>query len=127
MKKLSKDQKVKFFITEIRRIQKDLSLLTWDIGIDESELLDSDCAETQWFNSLNNDGSNRVAIILYNKTWIEKDVSYEDITKVAFHELLEIMLSKLRNFSENNELYISKREVDEEIHSIIRTLENLYL
>lgn len=74
------------------------------------------------------DGDPRQIDIIYNKEWLfDKDTNKKDIRKVAYHEILESMFSKLRDFGVNTDLTISSREVDSEIHKFIRIFENKIL
>ena len=64
---------------------------------------------------------NRWARVRINKEW--KDTKRE-INRVAFHEMLELRLGKLRDMAGAK---YSFDEVDEQIHIVIRVLENLIL
>ena len=59
---------------------------------------------------------------------LKSDNVYNDviskIDKVAFHEVMELMLFKIRQFGLENANEYRENEMNEEIHSIIRTLEN---
>ena len=67
----------------------------------------------------------RTFTINYDKSWLEdKDTHSEEIKKVAMHEVLEAWLSKLRDYSMNNSYIVTEREVDGEIHKVIRLFEN---
>ena len=69
------------------------------------------------------DVGGQIASIVYNKEWIGK-ADRPEISKVAFHEVMELLLFELRLMSGNHDLHISKREVDKEIHRVIRILES---
>lgn len=67
----------------------------------------------------------RIFTITYSDKWIkDKNTKKEDIDKTAFHECLEALTYRLRDFSLNQDYVVSPREVDSEIHRLIRTLEN---
>lgn len=51
------------------------------------------------------------------------DFSLLDIKRSAFHEVMEAFLYRIRNLSMCR--FISPEEVDDEVHNIIRTLENV--
>lgn len=73
----------------------------------------------------NSEGEGQVASVFYSKTWIEgKNLKNDEIKKVAFHEFLELLLLKLRDYAMNNTIVISDREIDNEVHRIIRIFEN---
>ena len=65
----------------------------------------------------------RSASLYLNITWHEDTVSEANIRKSAFHEVCEVMLCNIRCLAETR--FISKIEIDEECHAIIRTLENV--
>lgn len=65
----------------------------------------------------------RVADIGLAKTWKNSEVSNFEIKKCAFHEVNELLLYRLRNLAEYR--YTTYNEIDEEVHAIIRTLENV--
>lgn len=70
-------------------------------------------------------GSGFIATFYYNKHWLsDKETCKEEIDKVAFHEIIELLFIKLREWSQNNKFYISEYQIDEEIHRIIRRFEN---
>jgi hypothetical protein len=64
---------------------------------------------------------NRTANITLNTSWIETKPDKYELAKTAFHEVVELLLSQLRNYSES---YISEDEVNREIHKIIVIFEN---
>lgn len=55
----------------------------------------------------------------------DNDYVRRELSKVAFHEVMELMLFKLRDMANEKEKIIHWDEVDSEIHSIIRTMENV--
>ncbi len=66
----------------------------------------------------------KIATISLSVDWPGyKIISNEELDKVAFHEILELLLSRLSSMCRG---YVAYHEsaVDEEIHVIIRTLEN---
>ena len=62
-----------------------------------------------------------VYIDLGKKWAISKDVTYECIDRVAFHEVFELLLINLRQLAE---AIFSRNVVDKAIHNIIRIMEN---
>lgn len=117
--------KINFFKSEVARFQKEFNLLDWDIIIKEDpDKNGKNEASVDWYPTTAENGGGRSATIFYDKTWIENVVNFRDISSTVLHEILEIRLSRLRDFSRNNTIYISPREVDDEVHSIIRVFEN---
>lgn len=60
----------------------------------------------------------------YSKDWIQyEDTSLEDIDKTAFHEVLEALLSEVNELMARR--FISKKDIPNAIHRIIRRMENV--
>ena len=70
---------------------------------------------------------NRSVLLSFNKQWnteSENDkITPENIKRDAFHEVSEMLLCKLRNLAEYR--FTTQYEIDEAVHEIIRTLENV--
>ncbi len=93
-------------------------LKKWDVSLFYEEYDMESNANIVW------NYSNKIVSFYLNPN-LDKD---EDIDKLAFHEVVELLLAKLRNYSLNTKYVISDEEVDASIHTVIRTLENtLYL
>jgi hypothetical protein len=60
------------------------------------------------------------------KITINKSMDYTNrkLNQTAFHEMMELRLGKLRDMAEQKNNW---DEVDEQIHTLIRTFENLML
>ncbi len=66
----------------------------------------------------------KTATIFLNTNWCTIKVSKEKLDKVAFHEILEILFDRLETIASNR--YVSSESsIRTEVHSIIRTLENV--
>jgi len=65
----------------------------------------------------------RISVITLSKTWGDNIVSKNSIRRSAFHEICEVFLSRIKIIAESR--FINSDEIDEEIHAIIRTLENV--
>ncbi len=78
------------------------------------EKLDKDDAQT--IGSIND----KQAVIKLNTEWSEKDDGYE-LKKTAFHEVIEVLLIKLRCMAEGT-YPANEYTIDEECHSIIYRL-----
>ena len=72
-------------------------------------------AAIQWHHG------NRWVKININEDWNGTD---REINRVAFHEMLELRLGKLRDMAKEK---YNWDEVDEQIHIVIRSLENMVL
>jgi hypothetical protein len=55
----------------------------------------------------------------------DDDLCDQTIKRYAFHEIMHVFLGKLYYLAGSR--FISEAEIDEEVHSLIRTLENVIL
>lgn len=74
-------------------------------------------------HELTYDDSPRCYEIFYTKNWIERTTERE-VWRVAFHEVMEVMLFSLLKFATNRTLIVTDREVDDAAHAIIKRFEN---
>jgi len=117
---MTKAVKVKLFKDSITKYIDFFSLHEWEIYFEEDDEKGT-IASTRWHEM---NGAQNV-IFSWGKDWIEdKTTTKEEIYKASFHEVLELLLAKLRDFSSNTTKKISKREVDTEVHRVIRIMEN---
>lgn len=125
--KKTKTDPYKFFNSEIKRFVNYFGLHEWEIEISD-DAGDNDRAMTSWYPLNHESYGSQIINISYNKEWLsDKTTAKEEITRVVFHEIMEVMLSRLRSLCLNTEIKISDREVDSEIHRVIRTFENKVL
>jgi len=120
---MCKKDNIEFFKNEVNSFIDFFGLNDWEIYIEDDD-------DDSILGVLECDGmdSNRLATIRYSNDWISsKETTKYDISKTAFHEVMELLLIKLRSYSNNTELLVSEREIDEEVHRIIRTFENTIL
>lgn len=121
---MTKIEKIKYFESEVKRFYDFFGLHFWDLSIKqyETDKYEASC----WTNPFYEQGvgCGFRATITYGKKWIESDITKDDISKTCFHEILELLLTRMRDFANQKEIYVSSREVDDEIHRIINTLEN---
>ena len=72
--------------------------------------------------------SHRKYSIIVNAKWItNKNISKEEIKRTAMHEVLEAWLSRLSDYAMNTDIVVPTRNIDDEIHKIIRLMENKFL
>ena len=86
-------------------------------------------ATTHW-HGLNNMplDSPRQFTVRVNRQWLKSESATKfEIDRTAFHEVLEMLLARLRDFSNNTYEVVNPREVDGEIHRFIRIMENRVL
>lgn len=90
-------------------------LYNWEIGIHTD---DGDDGESLAFTTFVVD--NRRADIFLCDDWDGVEKTENELDKLAFHEVCEILLYKIRHLA--GKRYYSWDEVDGEIHSVIRIL-----
>jgi hypothetical protein len=123
-KKMNKIQKVKYFEDRVKFWFKYFGMVDYEVSVNK-KVNDNAIATCYWHNLQDKpfeDG--RIFNIVYSNEWILSDIGKDEIDMVAFHETLEAMLYRLRDFAFNQEYVVSAREIDSEIHKIIRTFEN---
>lgn len=74
--------------------------------------------------SVSTDKEARLALVTLSKTWSGIPPNDFEIRKVAFHEATELFLSRINSLARQR--YINENEIEEEIHNIIRILENIW-
>jgi len=123
---MSKKKNAKVFRKSVKKYSKFFNLQNWEIGVtenpDKSSRLLAQCCT--WTIESFPDGNGKVCTIYYSRDWIKKKLHKKEIRQTAFHEVCELLLSTLRDYSSQHKYFISPREVDNEVHSIIRILEN---
>ena len=126
MNKKEKDRRVEIFINEFNRLIEYFGIYDWGIYFEEDKTTKKYRAyiQIEYLNS-NIESNGQIVEVCYAKFWIEnEEVKEEEIKEVAFHEVLELILNRLRNYGSNTSLVISEREIDSEVHRIIRIFEN---
>lgn len=95
-------------------------LLQWEVHF-YYEALNPDARSSVEWGELRG----RIACFYINPEWIEeKDLSNGEIKRVAFHEVIELLLCELRHLANHPEESRTYDLVDKEVHSVIRVLEN---
>lgn len=114
--KKEKENTIEEVTEHVRKWQKELGLIDWEISIKES----SSDENRAWVKS-NVEG--RIATIFYDKKWC-KEAKTKEIDRVMFHEMCEVLLSHI--FVDMNRFY-SESYIQERFHEIIRVMENKIL
>ena len=104
----------KLFQQEVHKWLERFGLKGWNVYFEHINIPGS-LAQTQ-FNIIE-----RLAIFKLSTTW-DIPPTPEEIKKTAFHEVCELLLSRIRIIAKSR--FINEDEIDEEIHNIIRILEN---
>ncbi len=91
-----------------------------DINIDDN----TDISEGETLARTLNDVVNKWALFKLYVDWGDLKPTKEEIELVAIHEVYELLYAKLRWFARTEA--VDADIVDEAIHSVIRTLENVF-
>ena len=110
-----------FFKKEVEKWIKKFGLINWDITIWHSEDVSVDAAA-----DCACDFGQHYATVRLQKNIEEGDCfTNKNIKRYAFHEVMHIFLYRIQYLADCR--YIDNVEIPEEIHSLIRTLENVIL
>lgn len=120
---MTKEQKVKFFKNEILRFVKYFGLLDYEIFFNEQDNENNFATSYFWYYDSENGDAQNVEI-KYSKSWINKKLTKKEISKIAFHETMEILLFRLYSLARSRDIVVTNKQVDIENHRIIRILEN---
>jgi len=116
-------QKIQFFTNEVQYYIEYFGLIDWKLFVNEINEVEKE-KESLCATCYVGEIENRNVVISYNKEWIEEENCLQTISRVAFHEVMELMLSRLNGFASTRDFYVSEAMIIEEIHKIIRTMEN---
>jgi len=124
-----KENNIKYFKDEVNRFIDYFGLYDWRVYIEEQTDKDSLASchwhELRYRENDDHNGGGQTATIYYSKHWVEnKKTTKEQLSRTAFHEVLEIMLCKLRDYAVNTKYLVTEMEIDNEIHRLIRIFEN---
>ena len=119
-----KEQKIKFLKSEFQRFVKYFNLLDYEYFYEESDDVNMRCSVKWWpYNDKFNADARSISFG-WSKAWIESKITKYEISKCAFHEVIEVLLLPLRELAESREIVVTERKVKLENHRIIRILEN---
>jgi hypothetical protein len=121
-----KKRRINLFKSEFNRFVDYFGIYDYEIYFEENKKIKEYKAYIEVEHLISNKESNgQIVLIFYTTFWIiDKNTKDDEIKKVAFHEFLELLLIKLRDYAVNTSVVISEREIDVEVHRIIRILEN---
>lgn len=114
MKTTKKD--FELFKKECRKWIKVFGLKDWEINF-EHVPVQSGIGEHIF------DSNNRWAYIKLATDWGNTEISSCEVKRTAFHETVELWLGRIRILAKIR--YVREDEIDEEIHALVRTLENV--
>ena len=117
--KLTSKQKINFFKKEVKKFIELHGLVSYDVYIAETHNEECEaCCDLP--------DSNRKLAIRYNTTWLKEENNLKNISLTAYHEVLELFFISIREMASERHLFFSNVQVDNEIHKLIRTMENVY-
>ena len=119
---------IKYFKKQVSKAVDLFGLYSYQFTIISQD--STDARASNYYHSLEQRSRSdpRSYTIAYTVRWLEDEhTTKEDIKRTAYHEVLETMFSNLREYSNNIDYLVTSREVDSEIHKIVRTFENLIL
>lgn len=105
------------FKVECRKWVEVFGLKGWQIHFEHNGKKDNSRASCTY------DVVDRSVSFILQRDWDRDDVTNREVRFVALHEVLELLLSSLSNLAGFR--YTTKLEIEEEVHVIIRTLENI--
>jgi len=114
-----------FLTKEIKRFVDFFGLYEWEYDIYSGES-DEFRMKIEWGNITSSRGHGFLADIYFDKKWL-KEATKLEITKSCFHEVMEMMFATIREYVNNRSVNITPRETDQEVHRIIRVMENKIL
>ena len=111
-------EQFEIFKVEFTKWQKFFGLLGWEVSFDHRDI--------EHRGTITFDIASRCATVTLGKKWDNYDIEIDkvDICKTAFHEACELLLGRLRVLALAR--FLHQEEIDEEVHVIVRTLENVF-
>ena len=109
----------KLFCNEVDKFIFIFGLRGWEIACKHESLEDGWAAKCHYWLT------DRCADITLATEWDDEKFERCDteIRKAAFHECCELLLARIQIIAENR--FVQPREIEEEIHHIIKVLENV--
>ena len=106
----------KIFKEEVYYWFKEFGLKGWELFLCHVHEEDGDYANA-WGSQ-----KGRLCEIALGKKWFDLKPSHYHLRRYAFHETCEIMFNRIEGYSTKK----NKKEAREEVHNIIRILENVF-
>lgn len=97
-----------------------LSLNDWRVDFDHGPIVSEDPSLACCYSNI----PGRCATLVLNTVWHNTKTTPRWIKKVAFHEVLELLLTRISYLG--GARYLQNEEIPEERHVIIRKLEKLF-
>jgi hypothetical protein len=107
----------KLFCDEIRKFIDIFGLVGWEVYFEHKQYLSTELAVCI------TDQQGRTCTISLAPKWVALKPTDLEVRKAAFHEVCELLLSRLNRFAKDR--FIHESQIDEESHNIIRILERV--
>ena len=107
----------KVFCDEARKFMDMFGLAGWEVYFEHKKYLSNAvavCVSNQ---------QGRTCTMSLSTEWVELKPTDAEVRKAAFHEVCELLLSRLTGFAKDR--FVRESQIDEESHNIIRTLERV--
>lgn len=118
MKNKTTKKDFELFRAEVQKWLGLFGLHGWDVDIEHEEVL-VDCLATCSRSEL----KERTATIALSPNWSDYKVTDEQVKRSAFHEVMELLFTRIDLLARDR--FVQEREIREEIHNLIRIMENL--
>ena len=99
----------------------EFGLKAWEIAYFFKKTEDHDEEDAR--ASVQFDNGARIVVCCLNKRWCGSDPTQHNLSKCAYHEVLELMFGKL---NELTRVKCTESDITEELHRVIRILENVH-
>lgn len=99
----------------------EFGLKDWEIAYFFEKTEDRDGIDAR--ASVHFDHEGRIVVCCLNKEWYGSDPTDHNLSRCSYHEVVELLLGKLNGFAR---IKFSETEVSQEIHRVIRILENTH-
>ncbi len=105
------------FCNEVRKFIDIFGLVGWEVNFEHKRYLSTELAVCI------TDQQGRTCTISLSPTWVGLKPTDLEVRKSAFHEVCELLLSRLNTFAKDR--FVQESQIDEESHNIIRILERV--
>jgi len=107
----------KLFCDEARKFMDIFGLMGWEVYFEHKQYLSNEQALCI------TDQQGRTCTMALSTHWVALKPTDLEVRKAAFHEVCELLLSRLNTFSKQR--FVEESQIDEESRNIIRILERV--
>jgi hypothetical protein len=110
-------EQFELFIRKCKKYLIQFNLLNWEVHYEHKELKYD--RGRIWFDSVGG-----ICTITLSTDWGDNEITDKEVIRVAYHEVWELFLGKLRDMV-SQRFNVDEDNLAEEIHVIIRVMENI--